>query len=95
MAGGVVGTLLDCHTGAAVIRAVAERDGKVPYLDGAPWVTRSYQIEMPRATPLDRSIDLRAKVVEFDEERAIAEGHIEVDGKVTATIRAEWRRLPN
>ncbi|MDH3261574.1 MAG: PaaI family thioesterase [Acidimicrobiia bacterium] len=95
VAGGIVGTLLDCHTGAAVLRAVWERDGKVPYVDGAPWVTRSYQVELRRATPLDRPIELRAKVVELDEDRAVAQGHIEVDGKVTATIRAEWRRLPN
>jgi len=94
LAGGVIGTLLDCHTGAAVHHAVGERDGKVPYVDGAPWVTRSYQTELRRATPLDRPIELRATEVELEEERAVAKGHIEVDGKVTASIRAEWRLLP-
>lgn len=95
VAGGIVGTLLDCHTAAAVLRAVGERDGKVPYVDGPGWVTRSFQIELPRATPLERPIELRAAVVELDEGRAVAEGHIEFEGWVTATIRAEWRRLPS
>lgn len=94
VAGGLVGTLLDCHLGAAVFRAVGERDGKVPYVDGDPWVTRSYQVELRRATPLDRPVELRARVVELEQERVIAEGHIESEGKVTATIRAEWRRIP-
>ncbi len=95
VAGGVVGTLLDCHTAAAVLRAVGERDGKVPYVDGDPWVTRSYQVDLRRATPLERPVELHARVVELEQERAIAEGHIECEGKVTATIRAEWRRIPD
>ena len=94
VAGGVIGTLLDCHTGAAVLKAVGERDGKTPYVDGPPWVTRSYEISLCRPTPLDRPIELRAGVIELHDDRAVAEGRMIVDGTVTATIRADWRRLP-
>ncbi len=93
LAGGVIGTLLDCHTGAAVIRAVGERDEKIPYVDGDPWVTSSYSITLHRPTPLDRSLHLRAHVTELKSDRAVATGSIMVDGNPTASITAEWRRL--
>ena len=75
VAGGVVGTLLDCHTGAAVLKAVGERDGKTPYVDGPPWVTRSYEISLCRPTPLDRPIELRAGVIELHDDRAVADSN--------------------
>jgi len=93
VAGGVVGTLLDCHAGAAVFHAVWERDGRTPYVDGDPWVTLSYSVELLRPTPLDRSLHLRAEVPDLGPDRAEAVGSIIADDKATATITAEFRRL--
>lgn len=94
VAGGVLGTLLDCHTGAAVLMTVGDRDGKVPYVDGDPWVTLTYRIDMIRPTMVDHLIELRAWVDELDEARALARGEVLGPDGVTASITADWRRLP-
>lgn len=93
VAGGVVGTLLDCHAGAAVFRAVGDRDGRVPYVGADPWVTVSYTIDLLRPTPVDRTLHLRAHVTELDGDEAHVVGAIEVGGTPTATISAVFRRL--
>ncbi len=93
IAGGVIATLLDCHTGAAVIRAVGMRDGTIPYVDGDPWVTASFAISLHRPTPLDRPLHLRARVTELERDHAVASGAMLVGGERTASITAEWRHL--
>lgn len=93
VAGGVVGTLLDCHTGAAVLNAVGIRDGRTPYVDGDPWVTKSYTVEFRRPTPLNEQLHLVAEVADLGDDRARVNGSISFDGEITATASAEWRRL--
>lgn len=93
VAGGVVGTLLDCHTGAAVLNAVGIRDGRTPYVDGDPWVTKSYTVEFRRPTPLNRRLHLVAEISDLENDRAHAIGSITVDGVITATATADWRRI--
>ena len=93
VAGGVVGTLLDCHTGAAVLNAVSLRDGRTPYVDGDPWVTKSYTVEFHRPTPLNRRLHLVAEVSDLDDDRAQVLGSIVVGGEITATATADWRLL--
>ena len=93
VAGGVVGTLLDCHTGAAVLNAVGIRDGHTPYVDGDPWVTKSYTVNFRRATPLNRKLHVVAEISALDGVTARVVGSITVDGETTATATAEWRRL--
>ena len=93
VAGGVVGTLLDCHTGAAVLKTVGVRDGRTPYVDGDPWVTKSYTVEFQRPTPLNRQLQLVAEVSDLSDDRAQVHGSIVVDGEITATATADWRLL--
>lgn len=93
VAGGVIGTLLDCQTGAAVFNAVRIRDGRTPYVDGEPWVTKSYTVDFRRPTPLNRRLHLIAEVPDLGDDRAHVVGSITVAGEITATATAEWRRL--
>jgi len=93
VAGGVVGTLLDCHAGAAVFHAVWKRDGRTPYVDGDPWVTISYSVKLVRPTPLDRRLCLHAEVSDLGPNRAEVVGSIAVDDEDTALITAEFKGL--
>ena len=56
-------------------------------------VTADYAIKLLRPTPTDRPIELRARVIESTDDRAIVEGELIAHGKVTARLVAElsWR----
>lgn len=92
--GGIIGTLLDCHTAAAVIYESWKRDGRWPYLEGPGWVTASYSVRFRRPVPLEAAVDLRAWVEDMDEHSARARGELLVDGEVCSTCESDWRPMP-
>lgn len=83
--GGVIGTLLDCHSNWTAIRHLVERGG----LAQAPaTVTAELAIRFLRPTPTDGPLTLRARVVEAATDRVTVEGTVEAGGRPTATSRA-------
>ena len=97
--GGVIGTLLDCHTGAALAWALNVRDGTSnrtplphPFVT-APWATAQFLVKLLRPAPIDAAVTLRAKVVQLDSDEAIVEASLEAVGKTCATCSATWKRL--
>jgi acyl-coenzyme A thioesterase PaaI-like protein len=50
-------------------------------------VTAEYAIKLRRPTPTSAPVELRAKVVESGEDRAVVEGTLSAGGVVTATCR--------
>jgi acyl-coenzyme A thioesterase PaaI-like protein len=82
LAGGVAGTLLDCHGNwAAAMRLM-----KLRGMDRPPCtVTARYCIDLKRPTPLHAALTLFARVVKLDGDRATVEAHLESDGQITAT----------
>jgi acyl-coenzyme A thioesterase PaaI-like protein len=85
--GGILGTLLDCHANwTATWHLMRARGANHP----PTTVTLEYAIRMRRPTPSDRSIDLRAWVVDAAEDRATVEAEIASDGVVTATGRGTF-----
>jgi acyl-coenzyme A thioesterase PaaI-like protein len=99
LCGGVVGTLLDCHTGAALAWALCILEGRdgtdpLPYpFDSNPWVTAGYSVQLRRAAPVDEPVTLRARVLRLDENEATVEATLEGRGKVCATCSATWKKL--
>lgn len=91
--GGIIGTLLDCHTAAAVIYQSWKRNGRWPYLEGPGWVTAAYSVRFRRPVPLDAAIDLRAWVEDMDERRARARGELLVDDEICSTCDSDWRLM--
>lgn len=91
--GGVVGTLLDCHTGAALALAVHEREGRWPFLEGPWWATAEYTVSLLKPTPTTGVIKLHAVAVELDSGLAVVEGRIHASDRTTAICRATWKRL--
>jgi acyl-coenzyme A thioesterase PaaI-like protein len=91
--GGVIATLLDCHTGAALALAVRRRDGLWPWAEGAPWATAEFTVTLLRPTPVGEDLHLEAAVAELTADTAVVQARMEAAGKVRATCRAVWKRL--
>ena len=85
--GGICGALLDCHSNWAAAYFLMKRDGAatVPCT-----VTSEFAVKLKRPTPLDATLELRARVVESDGDRATVEAQISANGKVTATCRGTF-----
>lgn len=84
LSGGIVGTLLDCHSNWTAAYFLMKRDGK-----DAPdcTVTANYSIKLLRPTPVDAGVKLVARVVESAEDRATVEAELIADDKVCATCK--------
>lgn len=85
--GGIIGTLLDCHCNwTAAIHFMDERQ-----LDQPPCtVTADYAITLRRPTPTDVALELQAKVVQAQGDKAVVEGELQAGGKVCATCRGTF-----
>lgn len=83
--GGVIGTLLDCHSNWTAAWNLKKKWG----LNEVPCtVTAEYLIKLLRPTPSNQPVHLRAQVVEYiKEDRAWVESDLIVNEKVTATCR--------
>ena len=82
--GGICGTLLDCHSNWTAAAHLMEKNG----LDQPPCtVTAEFNVKLEAPTPSDRTLTVRARVVESSERKAIVEATIEADDTVTCTCR--------
>jgi uncharacterized protein (TIGR00369 family) len=85
--GGILGTLIDCHSNWTAIAGLLKRSGA----ETAPsTVTAELSVRYRRPTPSDRPIRLVGRAVEIDDDRAVVETVVESDGVVTATGRATF-----
>ena len=85
--GGIIGTLLDCHSNWTATTHLMRRRGA----DRPPTtVTLDYAVRMRRPTPSSGPIHLAARVVESDDDRATVEATLTADGEVTATCRGTF-----
>ena len=84
LAGGIVGTLLDCHSNWTAAYHLMRKRGA----DSPPCtVTAEYAVKLARPAPSTGPVRLRARVVESTEDRALVEATLEANGKVCATCR--------
>lgn len=87
LAGGIVGTLLDCHSNWTAAHHLMKQAGA----DSPPCtVTADYAVKLLRPTPSAGPVKLRARVVESREDRAVVEASLEGGGKVCATCRGTF-----
>lgn len=82
--GGIIGSLLDCHSNWAAAHFLMKKNGKS---EPDSTVTANYSIKLMRPTPSDALIHLRARVVESTEDRATVEAELIANEKVCATCR--------
>lgn len=90
--GGIIATVLDCHSAAAVTHEAYERGW--PPLPGAalPYVTSGLEVRYLRPAPLTEPVSLVARVSEASESAITAEVWLEWDGKERAAASAVWKR---
>lgn len=90
--GGIIATVLDCHSAAAVTHEAFTRGW--PPLPGAalPYVTSGLDVRYLRPAPLEEAVSLVARVVEASESAITAEVWLEWDGKERASASAVWKR---
>jgi acyl-coenzyme A thioesterase PaaI-like protein len=88
--GGILGTLIDCHSNWTAIVALMARDG----LAVAPsTVTADLAVRFRRPTPSNAPVRLVGRVVERDGERVTVETTVTSGEVVTATGRATFVRV--
>lgn len=82
--GGIIGSLLDCHSNWAAAWHLMNRTGasELPST-----VTAEFHVKMRRPTPSTKPVKLVAKVVESTDDRATIDATLSSDGVVTATCR--------
>lgn len=86
--GGIIGTLLDCHSNAAAWWALSEGG-----TTATTTVTAEYAVTLARPTPVDRPLRLVARAIEVTGRRARVEGRIEANGEVTATSKGTFVKV--
>jgi acyl-coenzyme A thioesterase PaaI-like protein len=87
LCGGIIGTLLDCHSNWTAAIHLMENQGlaKPPCT-----VTAEYAVRLRRPTPTAQPLRLVARVVESGPDRATVEATLESGGKVCASCRGNF-----
>ncbi|HUF03250.1 MAG TPA: PaaI family thioesterase [Aridibacter sp.] len=82
--GGIIGSLLDCHSNWAAAHYMMKRDGKdMPDCT----VTASYSIKLLKPTPSDAVIHLHANVIESEGKKATVEAELIANDEICATCK--------
>jgi acyl-coenzyme A thioesterase PaaI-like protein len=90
--GGIIATLLDCHTGAAALHE-ADRRGWEAYPGAAvAFVTAGLDVRYLRPAPLTEPVELRAVITAADESVITVDAQLVWDGKPRAEGSALWKR---
>lgn len=88
--GGIIATVLDCHSAAAVVLAAVERGLAVT--GTLPYVTAGIDVRYRRPSPLDEPASLVARVVSDSEDEVVVHAELWWQDKVRATARSTWKR---
>lgn len=85
--GGIVGTLLDCHSNWAAAWHLMRRDGlKTPPCT----VTADFHVHLKRPTPTDGPVALASRAVSSDGPKVTVEAEMTAGGKTTATCTGHF-----
>jgi len=80
--GGILGTLLDCHSNWCAATALMQANG----WDAAQCtVTADFHVKLRRPTPAGKTLRLEARPAEMQGDRVVVHCEVLCDGKVTAT----------
>lgn len=86
--GGVVTTLLDCHTGAVLVNEMRGYD----WSEHPPFLTFHLDVSLQRPTPIETPVRIVGRLEERRSTELIVTAEIyDNTGKVTAGMRAGWR----
>ena len=85
--GGIIGTLLDCHSNWCAAVHLMQASGA----DAPPCtVTADFHVKLTRPTPSHGPLELEAEVVESEGNRAKVEAVLKAEGEVCATCTGSF-----
>jgi acyl-coenzyme A thioesterase PaaI-like protein len=85
--GGIIGTLLDCHSNwAATYHLMRASGASTPPCT----VTADFAVKLLRPTPSQAPVHLTARVIDAKEDRATVDATLSSGGKVCATCRGTF-----
>lgn len=87
LAGGIIGTLLDCHSNWTAAYHLMKKAGAA---SPPCTVTSEYAVRLLRPTPATGDVSLRAWPVEVGERKAVVEAELRAGGEVCATFRGTF-----
>ncbi|WP_081290981.1 PaaI family thioesterase [Mycobacterium asiaticum] len=90
--GGIIATLLDCHTAAGVMNEAAAQGWEAPPGVLIPFVTAGIDVRYLRPSPLDNEIELKAVIVKSSEAEIVCDAELVYADKTRATGHAVWKR---
>ena len=88
--GGIIATVLDCHSGAVVLLESAGGDSSL----GELWVTAGLEIRYRLPTFLDAPCELHARIIERTDSSMRVSATLSMDGKTRVQAESRWARLP-
>lgn len=91
--GGIISTVLDCHTAAVVMWEADARGWHAAEGAPIPFITAGFDVRFLRPTPLGPPLFFTAVAVEILETAIVVEAELKVDEKTRATMRANWVRF--
>jgi acyl-coenzyme A thioesterase PaaI-like protein len=90
--GGIIATLLDCHSGAAMMLQSMDFAADEPEQGGFLYLTAGLDVRYRRPTPMD-TVQLRAVVVRADDTKMDIDVELHAEGKLRVNGSTHWRRF--
>ena len=96
--GGLIASLIDCHSIGTAVAAAYQAEDRAPGTEPEiMYVTGKLTVSYIKPTPIDKELELRAKVKELGEKKAIVTCSLNVEGETcaqgeTVVIRVATRR---
>ncbi|WP_028658735.1 PaaI family thioesterase [Nocardioides insulae] len=90
--GGIIATLLDCHSAAAVHHTAYDHGWRAPDGSKLAYVTAGLDVRYRRPAPLSEQVELVAETLEASEDAITARVRLEWEGKTRAEAEALWKR---
>ncbi|MFZ2854772.1 MAG: PaaI family thioesterase [Rhodocyclaceae bacterium] len=93
--GGLLASLIDCHSTGTAAAAMYRADGRE--MDSLPafrFVTGSLQVSYLKPTPLGHALEIRGRVREIKGRKVVIESTVLVDGVVTASGEVVAIQMP-
>lgn len=91
--GGIITTVLDCHTAAVVMWEADQRAWKAENGAPVPFITAGLDVRFLRPTPLGPSLHLSAEPENISESEIVVNAELVFDEKQRATLSARWVRF--
>ena len=93
--GGLVASLIDCHSVATAAAAAMVARGELPGVDPSPrYVTGSLHVDFVAPTPVGQELEVRAHPVEVGERKVTVVSELSAGGTLCARGRVVAVRLP-